>query len=1583
MRSVQLLRWDVCLCPVAGTSSMLRHCPSVARLQGLLAVFVALIANGANGQSCAPPPVGLVAWYAGDDCGPADLLGQHHGTFIGFPVCSLFWKVGGAAMAFSPNPATYVTVPSAADLNFGTGDFTIDMWIRTTSTTPAPGVVPVLDKRNATPTAGYHLALFNGYLLAQLADGAGSGSTNYFNTNDSNLFIADGQWHFVAIAVNRDDPQGLVMYVDGHSRSFNPTGRQGNLDNGANLLIGARHANLGGGAFDGQIDELELFSRALSASEVQDIFLADAAGKCKACVPPRPVCVDPIFNVDPRPIWQDLAPPHGSGYPDYIAVTQNLQLMKTIRLLASIATRAAQKLQNLSSQIDENEAVGRCVCSLTDVHQDVKREDCNANSQNLPCTNQPSGAYPLWLPTDLFNDNHDTARFALEFIGFLDKVKEVLEKVQNDPNTSAIAAALAQLGTELDNLADLLNEYADYVDLLTEGYHLGGYSTERPDLHLCVGYGGHGAYAEMANLFDGEVSIGARYTSHNLSAEHRAQFRSGGFAVTAFGHTLSILPGMEANLQIDGFKMWNANKPFGIDMPVVGDCSCADGCGFPLSDIDKYDIFHLLDASASDPCDNSNPTQLSCFDSTPGDACLQSGELIIVDYYPATYLQSLQWPRAPFNDCDWESATTAVFGAGINLELRLKRIEREIPPGGIILFPGATLFVKLTLDAGADWKHEANSLRDRLRDAINKSIPSALQLTADDFERPMHDLQAPDVSADDMSSAYVRPRLAGDLLFGVNLSKYLKLGIAVAIGVSVRVEPAAHGGVYDFNVALADALIHSNPPVSLPCDPIIEAEEKKRCSNTLHVDSETGHALSSGDYSCETTQVVTYHCMEPEQDQTCEPATAEEDCPKTHKCVPEHGCAAFGYCTRILDAGKDGEEGTDDDVVHVTHDTTYAACVGNAVCDEPAINAGAECNTNDDCPAPRQCSGGQNAGQACATGENCPDGTCTTPHAPCVTLSPTGYFSPYQCLIGAIPEITGWEGPGCHPFTVGYSSACGCRTSADCVAGQESCTDGVCQLNSSNQPVPCDCDPGSNPLCSTGRICVDGGCLRSCTNDANCASHQTCDNGSCANAYGIPFAEQIVWQVSNAPNPQHAVGTYAVSEVLATSLLDVGLWIGLDLKILKKLYHFDIYDFTQYWPIGSPTNKVWFQAGLEARYQNDCDPAPGATVSNWQPENQRVARYNPLQSSTGSYGNAGTEQDLLNWCESILPANVANPDSPEEGDLAGAITDVVNFGEDVGLDVWSATGVCVMTTENGFVTEQTLAEWFAGFDPTSTSLTCSYVFGNVTYVFPCRELGERLLLIWGCLDVAASSHATILANHFNGINDPLDIVTTFANRPVLDLGAMQIDPTAQFELDNLKPQIRNYGLFQGVLWYATVSGCWDSHFLQMQQGEVELVGVDVHSCCGNGVLDVSACGQIGGAPCESCDDGNNAPGDGCSPLCRIEGHFIPIECGDGELQAGLGEQCDGGDDDACPGRCRPDCTCPRLVRGDSDSDGDLDLSDLASLTACMLGPSEPYGQAICAVSDRNSDQRVDLRDVQGLQTCFSGSDVPASVSCEY
>ena len=83
---------------------------------------------------------------------------------------------------------------------------------------------------------------------------------------------------------------------------------------------------------------------------------------------------------------------------------------------------------------------------------------------------------------------------------------------------------------------------------------------------MCVGYAGHNAFAELASLNVGNhtFAAGANCWSHNLTKKHRAQFRSGGFTVTADGHDIPLLPNISANLQMDGFRLWDEDYPFGL-----------------------------------------------------------------------------------------------------------------------------------------------------------------------------------------------------------------------------------------------------------------------------------------------------------------------------------------------------------------------------------------------------------------------------------------------------------------------------------------------------------------------------------------------------------------------------------------------------------------------------------------------------------------------------------------------------------------------------------------------------------------------------------------------------------------------------------------------------------------------------------------------------------------------------------------------------------------------------------------------------------------------------------------------------------
>ena len=74
---------------------------------------------------CTPPPSGLVGWWTGDD-NPFDIFGTNHGalqngaTFVG-------GKVGRAFSLDGIND--FVSVPDSPLWDFGSNDFTIDLWV--------------------------------------------------------------------------------------------------------------------------------------------------------------------------------------------------------------------------------------------------------------------------------------------------------------------------------------------------------------------------------------------------------------------------------------------------------------------------------------------------------------------------------------------------------------------------------------------------------------------------------------------------------------------------------------------------------------------------------------------------------------------------------------------------------------------------------------------------------------------------------------------------------------------------------------------------------------------------------------------------------------------------------------------------------------------------------------------------------------------------------------------------------------------------------------------------------------------------------------------------------------------------------------------------------------------------------------------------------------------------------------------------------------------------------------------------------------------------------------------------------------
>jgi concanavalin A-like lectin/glucanase superfamily protein len=239
-------------------------------------VLAGLVIGGWYGYSkmkISKLPPGLVSLWSGDGNGN-DSAGRNNATVpkgvtyepakvgLGFKLNSLNQR----------NETPRIIVPDAPELNFDTNqDFSIDTWIKMPPGAGSGntfGVMSIVDKRIASGGSdspnGYEFSLQNGQIDCRF------GSVSFVSPGPD---LRDGKFHHVALTVSRNSATGGKLYADGVVvMTFDPTFYNGSLVNAQPLRIG-NHAALDLNCFfNGVIDEVGIYNRALSASEIQAIY---------------------------------------------------------------------------------------------------------------------------------------------------------------------------------------------------------------------------------------------------------------------------------------------------------------------------------------------------------------------------------------------------------------------------------------------------------------------------------------------------------------------------------------------------------------------------------------------------------------------------------------------------------------------------------------------------------------------------------------------------------------------------------------------------------------------------------------------------------------------------------------------------------------------------------------------------------------------------------------------------------------------------------------------------------------------------------------------------------------------------------------------------------------------------------------------------------------------------------------------------------------------------------------------------------------------------------------------------------------
>jgi hypothetical protein len=269
------------------------------------------LAPTAHAAMCATVPTGLVGWYPLDEPNGATTIADIHtsvnplppphpgvpepGPAVGAngPMQAVPW-VGAGALYFVTGHFVQVPPPTPPpDLfDFGPGDFSIDAWVSITDVfETAPGFIqPIVDKLDTASNAGFAF-----YIESSGASSTPTGGILKFNLNgatfSSSVVLtapwrtggpsASGPWHHVAVTVNRTSTHTVTLYLDGVvlPQHFIPVPTS-SVTNMLPLWIG--ETRISGPRGELAIDEVNIFNREITPTEVFRIFSAAQAGKCQS-----------------------------------------------------------------------------------------------------------------------------------------------------------------------------------------------------------------------------------------------------------------------------------------------------------------------------------------------------------------------------------------------------------------------------------------------------------------------------------------------------------------------------------------------------------------------------------------------------------------------------------------------------------------------------------------------------------------------------------------------------------------------------------------------------------------------------------------------------------------------------------------------------------------------------------------------------------------------------------------------------------------------------------------------------------------------------------------------------------------------------------------------------------------------------------------------------------------------------------------------------------------------------------------------------------------------------------------------------
>jgi uncharacterized repeat protein (TIGR02543 family) len=239
--------------------------------RALAASEIQAIYNAGSAGKCLPvctqAPSGLIAWWPGSGSAN-DVIGNNNGALQN----GATFAPGKVGTAFSFDGVNdYVLVPDSRGLDASSG-LTIETWLKTSGTADYSRIVskyndPAFGGDNNGFGFGFNTG---GTMRCDIGNGFGS-----YTVALNSTVVANGQWHHAAVVFGSSH---ATVYVDGVAGT--PVALTGFAPDTTQPLYLGQDPAVAGRFYTGLLDEVSIYNRALSASEVQAIYSAGSAGKC-------------------------------------------------------------------------------------------------------------------------------------------------------------------------------------------------------------------------------------------------------------------------------------------------------------------------------------------------------------------------------------------------------------------------------------------------------------------------------------------------------------------------------------------------------------------------------------------------------------------------------------------------------------------------------------------------------------------------------------------------------------------------------------------------------------------------------------------------------------------------------------------------------------------------------------------------------------------------------------------------------------------------------------------------------------------------------------------------------------------------------------------------------------------------------------------------------------------------------------------------------------------------------------------------------------------------------------------------------